>query len=527
MSDLGRRFAAMATGTLLSRVTGVGRLFALAYAVGATRTSDTYTTANKLPNQIYELLLGGVLTATLVPVFVDALAKQGDDDSDEDPWRGVGAVISLVTVIAVGATLVVLVVAPWLVAIPFAGNDTATADAQREVGTFLLRLFAPQVALYGVVAVATAVLHARRRFTAPKFAPIANNAVVMAVLFAFPHVADRLDIASLNQDRGAVLFLGLGTTAGVLAMTLALLVGFRGGVARGLRLVWDPGHPIIRRMVRLSAWTVGFVALNQAALLAVVTLANRRSGDATSYDYAYVFFLLPHAVVGVTVMDGLQTDLAEHWSRADRRQFAAEVVRGLRLSLLVLVPAAVGYAILARPIVSVVLEHGLLTSARAALTADTLGVFAAGLPGFTVFLFLTRAFQAMHDARTVFWLYLIENGTNVVVALAVYERWGVPGLAFSYSVAYLLAAAIGLGLLRSRLGPFGGRGLALAVGRVVAAAAAMGAVVVVVARLADPAGALVQTAAGVIAGVTVYLMVARGLGTEELSQLLPRRGARR
>ena len=503
----------MAAGTAMSRLTGFGKLVALAYALGFTRLTDSYNLANVTPNIVYELVLGGVLSATLIPLFVDRLAS---DDEDE-AWRAISAVVSVAVVLLLAVTAVFVLVAPWLVRLYTVGNDTPSLDDQRAVATSLLRLFAPQVAFYGIVALATAVLNARRRFAAPMFAPVLNNLVVIAVLVAFPHVAGEVSLTAVRDDAGARLLLGLGTTAGVGAMALVLLPALRGAGAR-LRPVWQPNHPAVRTIVRLSGWTFGFVAANQVALLVVLVLAGGRAGDVAAYQAGQIFFLLPHGVFAVSVMTALQPDLAEHWATSDLAAFGRRVATGLRTIAAVVIPAGVGYVLLARPIVGAALDHGALRASSAATTAGVLALLATGLPGFSMFQFLVRAYQSMRDTRSIFFLYLAENGVNIVLAVALYPSLGVHGLALSYSLAYTSAAVVALVHLQRRVGTVDIAGVVQISARVAFASAVMAGAVAAVSSLPTPA--LVEAATGVMAGVTVYVLVARRLRVRELSTLM-------
>ena len=508
----------MAAGTLLSRVTGFGRLVALAYAMGFTRLTDSYDLANVTPNIVYELILGGILSATLLPVFVELLATEDEDEA----WRAVSAVVTTAGALLVLVTGVFVLVAPWLVHLYTIGNDTASLGAQREVATSLLRMFAPQVALYGMVALTTAVLHARRRFAAPMFAPVLNNLVVIGVLLALPRVADEVSLAAVRDDTGAQLLLGLGTTAGVAAMALALLPSLRGAGAR-LRPVWAPRHPAVVTIVRLSGWTFGYVAANQIALMVVLILANGDAGDVAAYRAAMIFFLLPHGVFAVSIATALQPDLAERWALHDTAGFGAHVGRGLRTIAAVAVPAAAGLACLARPIVGVALEHGALGSGSASRTADVLVMLALGLPGFSTYYFLMRSYQSMQDTRSMFVLYLWENGVNIALALALYPLLGVQGLALAYAAAYTVGTGLALARLRRDAGSVDVARTVQAWARIALATTAMVAVVVAVAAAVGPD--LLRVAIAVPAGVSVYLVVARRLGVQELSGLVrARRG---
>ncbi|MFP5378130.1 MAG: murein biosynthesis integral membrane protein MurJ [Acidimicrobiia bacterium] len=512
---LARSAAVMAAGTLLSRVTGFGRLVALAYAMGFTRLTDSYDLANVTPNIIYELILGGILSATLLPVFVDLLAT-GDED-EEESWRAVSAVVTTAGALVVAVTGLFVVVAPWLVRLYTIGNTDPSLNAQRDVATSLLRMFAPQVAFYGMVALTTAVLHARRRFAAVMFAPVLNNVVVIGVLLALPHVVDEVSLAAVRDDAGARLLLGLGTTAGVAAMALALLPSLRRSGAR-LRPVWEPRHPAVVRIVRLSGWTFGYVAANQVALMVVLILANGDAGDVAAYRAAMIFFLLPHGVFAVSVATALLPDLAERWALGDPAGFGRQAARGLRTIAAIAVPAAVGLACLARPLVGVALEHGALGSGSASRTADVLVMLAIGLPGFSTYYFLMRCYQAMQDTRSMFVLYLGENAVNVALALALYPVLGVHGLGLAYAAAYTVGTGLALARLRRDTGTVDVAGTLRTWLRVGVASAAMAGVVLAVAAAVGPE--LLRLAVAVPAGVTVYLVAARRLGVQELSGLV-------
>jgi putative peptidoglycan lipid II flippase len=445
--SLSRTTAVMAVGTMLSRVTGFGRVFALAYALGFTRLTDSYNLANTAPNILYELVLGGVLSATLIPVFVDHLTNRDEDEA----WRSVSAVVTAAGAVLIAISAVFALAAPWIIRLYTLNNDTASAADERYVATYLLRLFAPQVFLLGAITLTTALLNARRRFAVPMFTPIANNLLTIGVLLAFPHVARSVRIAAVRHDHRALLLLGLGTTAGYLLQAVLQVPALRAAGVR-FRAVWAPGDEAVRTVLRLSGWTAGVVVGNQLALWISLVLANGRAGDVSAFNAAFMFFQLPHAVFAVSVMTALLPDLSETWSRRDIARFRERLRTGMRVTLALLVPAAAAYVLLARPIVSVVLEHGQLSSASARTTGDVLALFALGLPAFSAYLLLMRAYQAMRDTRRMFYVYVVENGANVVLAFALYPSMGVQGIALSLSLAYVLGAAVAFADLRRRVG---------------------------------------------------------------------------
>jgi putative peptidoglycan lipid II flippase len=456
---LGRATLIQAAGTTLSRITGFGRVFALAYALGAGLVADTYTLANETPNMVFELVIGGVLSGMVLPEFVRQL--RGKDEAEG--WRAVSAVVTVSLVACATLALAFVVVAPWIIRLYTLRKGGDVGADQLAVATDLLRLFAPQVFFYGTVYLSTAILRAQRRFAAPMFAPVLNNLVVIALFLAWPSVVGSRSLAELRDDNGALLLLGLGTTAGVAAMALAQLP-LRTVLAH-IRWVWDPGHPSVRRILRLGTWTAGFVVANMLALFVVRLLANGRAGDVVVYFFAYTLFLLPHGIVSVSIISTLQPELSDAWAAGDRDRFRRDLSVGLRSIWAVIVPAAVGYVLLARPLVSTLLEHGALSAESAADVSTTLVMFAVGLPAFSSWMFLTACYQAMQDTRSLFLLYLVENGVNIVAALALYPSMGVQGLALAYSLAYLAGTAAALVHLRRRLGGVEGRRLARSRGR--------------------------------------------------------------
>lgn len=461
---LARSSAIIGLGTLLSRITGLLRVSALA-ALGFTALTDVYNVANSTPNIIYELLLGGILTATLVPLFVESHER-----NDPDATAAINTVA--VVLLTIGSVLGVLA-APWIIGAYFklAISSTVPHRAAREaLATDLLRWFMPQMFFYGVTALASAMLNARRRFTTGAFAPVLNNLVVIAMLLAVGRATTAAPtVRSVLADPVLSTLLGLGTTAGVIAMTLVLLPAVRraGGAIRWL---WAPRHPAVRRLVRLSGWTVGYVAANQVAFFVVLVLAGQASsGSVSIYLAAFTFFQLPHGLLAVSVMTALGPELASRHQAADLDGLREHFTGGLRILLVVMIPAAGGLAVLARPLISALLEHGNFHESSVTPTADALRAFAVGLVAFSVYLYVVRTFSSMQDTRSPFMVNLVENGVNIATAFAFYQWLGIEGLAWSWTVAYCVAAVLALVRLRRRLGHLDGRMLGTTATRVVVA----------------------------------------------------------
>jgi putative peptidoglycan lipid II flippase len=534
--SLARSTALMATGTLLSRITGLLRVTVLVatLGVGESRLADVYNVANTTPNIVYELVLGGILSSIFVPVFVEVRTTRGQRQA----WHVARATMTI-AIAGLGLLAgITMLAAPWIIRLYVHSGSPAERAQAVELGGQLLAMFMPQIVFYGVGAVMTGLLNAHRRFGVPMFAPILNNLVVIAVGLSF-HALVGQQVPQVGEvTTGQKLLLGLGTTAGVAAMTMVQWpflrrTGFR------FHFVWNWRDRAIRKMATLSAYTVGYVVTNQLGYLLVPVLAYGVQGGYTAYTTAFIFFQLPHGVVAVSVMTALLPPLSEYAVARDWAAFRATVARGIRLTAAVLLPAALGYLALAGPIVRLLLEHGVVTEASTSLLVPVLMVFVLGLVPFSTFQLVLRAFYALQDTRTTFRVNLVSVGVNVVVDLLLFnllpQRWKIPGLAFGHVSSYTVGSALLLYLLSRRIGGLEGSRILGAVGRMLAAGLVMVAAVLLVSRavgeVVDPGLGrdLVTVVAGVIVGAGTYLAVARLLRVEELALLLKvvrRRGAR-
>jgi murein biosynthesis integral membrane protein MurJ len=526
--NLARSAGVMAVGTLLSRLTGLLRVFVLVTTLGVaeSRLHDTYNVANYTPNIIYELVLGGILSSVFVPLFVEVRRTRGQ----EAAWHVARSVMTVTIVVLGLITVVTVLAAPWIIQLYVRGSDPAEQAQAQLVGGQLLAMFMPQIIFYGVGAVMTGLLNANRRFGVPAFAPILNNLVVIAVGITFAlTVGDQ--VPQLDQvTTGQKLLLGLGTTAGVVAMTMVQWpflrrLGFR------YRPVWDLRNPTIRKMAGLSAFTIGYVVTTQLGYWIVPVLAYRVDGGVTAYNTAFIFFQLPHGVFAVSVMTALLPQMSEHALAKNWEAFRAAISRGVRLTTVVLLPAAVGYFVLAGPIVQLLLVHGVVKEGSTSqdLLTHVLMVFVIGLLPFSAMQLLQRAFYALQDTRTVFNVNVVAVAANVAVGATLFwllpTPWKVPGLAAGRAANYVLGSLLMLVALRRRVGRLDGHRVLSAVSRMLVASLIMGAVAAAVAATVSSqlgtglAADFLAVTGAILAALVTYVLAARLLKIEELQML--------
>lgn len=523
---LGGATAGMAIGTTLSRLTGVGRVIALTAAVSGGGFADAYNLANTTPNIITDIVIGGVLAATFVPVFVSELTTK----DAKEAWEAISAVVTVTVTLVVVATIAFFVLTPSIIDLYTATNHHADVHQQQLVATFLLRWFVPQFACYGLIALATALLNTQGKFAAPMFVPIANNLVVIGILVWFHVLVPNPNLATIEAHHSALLLLGIGTTLGVVVQAALLVPSLLRSDLR-VRFRWQPGHEAMRRITRLAGWTFGIVLANQVALVVVLALADgaRVPGAVSAWTYAYTFFQLPYGVIAVSVMSAVTPSLSARWAEGNLAAFRHRMAFGLRSILALVIPSAVGMIILAHPLIDLVLAHGAETSAQASTTASTLAMFALGLPGFCTFLYLVRVLQAMQDTRTAFRIYLVENGINIVLAIVLVGPLGVRGLALAMTIAYSVAALIGLRVVVAKEGGFAGSELAGPLGRVLIATGVMAVATILAVNVsgATSGPALVaRLALAVVVGVVAFFGTTVVLGAREERRTLAERAGR-
>ena len=520
---LARSGVAMASGTLASRITGFLRTVVIAAALG--RLGDAYNVANTIPNILYDLLLGGVLSSIVIPLLVQAAHDDGDDGTVY-AQRLLTMVATVLTVVAVVGVLL----APQIVNLY--GHKLSPAD--RGLATTFARYFLPQVLFYGLGAILGAILNTRGSFAAPMWAPVVNNLVViasgglfLAITTGTPHAA------TLTQPE--TLVLALGTTAGIVAQTIALLPSLR-AVRFPLALRWDWRRAGFRSAGPFAAWMIAYVITNQLGYLVIVNLATAsgaaRHGSGfgfSAYTYAFVLFSLPYAVIAVTVITALFPRMSRSGARDQRGELANTLAGGLTLSATLLVPATAALVALGPLIGAAVFAHGHLGLSDARLTGATLAAFAVGLVPFSAFQVQLRGFLALRDSRTPALVNLGITAANVIADLLLYAllppRDKVVGLAVGFSLSYFIGTVWFGRLLRRRLGPANEHRVArtyvrLSLASLVAVVPAYAAARALTAGLGlDPESSLVAVVVALVIGGAVFAALARRMRIRELTEL--------
>ncbi|MGY1673355.1 murein biosynthesis integral membrane protein MurJ [Geodermatophilus sp. SYSU D00710] len=501
--------ALIAVLTVLARLAGFGRTLVFTNAVGAGSTGDVYTAANTVPNIVFEVVAGGALASLVVPMLAGGIAT-GDR---EQVRRTASALLGWTLLVLVPlAALLALLAEPVARLLLGGGTDAEVALAAR----FLL-VFAPQVVLYGLGIVLTGILQAHRRFAAPALAPLLSSVVVAGAYALFALLGGARSVPELTTP--AELVLGVGTTLGVAALTLPLLLPLR-RLRLGLRpsLRFPVGvAPQVRRLAVAGVLTLAGQQL--VAAVAIRLASDGPDGTQVVYTAGLTLFLVPWAAVAVPLATSAYPLLAERAGTGDEAGYRRALAPLTTLVLVASLAAAAVLAAVAGPMARVFLLGG--STRDVAALRDAILAFAPGLAGYGLVAVLTRALYArgLWRAPTTCVLggWLLAVAADVVLARALPPADRALALAAGHSLGVTVA---GLALLAvtARVAPGGLAGLArcglpalLAAGAGAAAglltARALGADPVPAGSLPGAVGAGLLAAAAVTAVAGAVMMV--------------------
>ena len=445
----------MATGTVVSRLTGIARDIALAAALGFYLVSDAYSLGNSLPTIVYILVVGGALNAVFIPQLVRRMEADADDGK-----AYADRLITATATILLALALISVIAAPWIVDL-----DTPAdyPQEQFDLAVAFARLCLPQIFFYGLYTMLMQVLNSRGKFGAPMFAPIANNVVAIATFMIFIWVAGTSAAADGVLTTDQVLLLGIGTTLGVVVQALILIpVLSRAGYRWQPRFDWkDQG---LGKAGKLAGWTIGLVLVNQLTYLVITRLAAQANVDAaaagataagiTTYQKAHLVFMLPHSVITISIVTALLPALSRLAHDGKLKEVGQDIAGAMRVVAALIAPVAVLLFVLGSDVAVVLFGYGAATVEQASVMGDIVGVFMLGLMPFTLFYVLLRGFYSLEDTRTPFIVTVMFSAVMLVLVLTLFsvltsvgvDSAGGPQIA-SIALGYVLAYWFGFVVL--------------------------------------------------------------------------------
>ncbi|AOY56776.1 hypothetical protein A4Z71_06920 [Candidatus Rhodoluna planktonica] len=449
----------MASGTIISRILGFVRAVVLAAAIGVTTdAADAFGVANQLPNNVYAIIVGGVLNAVLVPQIVKA--RQNDDDG-----KGyVDRLLTFIITVFFAVTVVTTISAPFLVSIYTSGWD----NNQLALATAFAYWCLPQLFFYGLYSLLGEVLNARSAFGPFMWAPVLNNLVSLAGLVAFLVIfgADPTGNRTVEQWSGEQVALLAGSaTAGVVSQALILFVFWkRVGLKLNLNFKWRGFG--LRPALKAASWSLAMVLVTQIGGLVQTVVASgavaARTEDVAvasvaAAAIAWLVFMLPHSVATVSIATAYFTKMASHAHENRLDLLKADLLAGLRSIMLISVFATAALIVLAYPVARVFVgEYGGLVALGNVIIA-----LMVGLVPFSFVYMMQRAFYAIEDTRSPFWFTVVQISLHIIgsitMSFTLPGQWLVVGLAALTSFTILVQGLLAYAMLRRKIGSLEGR----------------------------------------------------------------------
>jgi putative peptidoglycan lipid II flippase len=452
-----------------SRVLGLIREQVMAALFGASREFDAFVTAFRIPNLLRDLFAEGALSAAFVTTFTHKLTKEGDRAA----WRLANLVLNALLIVLALLTLLGVLAAPWLVNIIAPGFRAI--EGKTELTILLTRIMFPFILLIALASLAMGILNAKKRFGIPASASMLFNlgSIIGGVTFAFLLAPGFLHDRSVAGR--AMVGIAIGTLIGGAAQWLIQVPSLRRvGYRYEPILNWrDEG---LRRVMNLLGPSVIGVAAVQINVFVNNWFASYFENGAVSWlNCAFRLMQFPIGVFGVAIATAALPTVSAHVARGDIDQFRTTLSRAIRLAIFLCVPAACGLAVLARPIIAVIYQHGRFTPSATAQTALCLQAYAIGLAGYAAIKVLAPAFYVFGDSRTPMYVALFSVVVNAMLnfIFAWKLNWGAPGLALATSAVALTNFVLLLIFMRRKIQRLELAALLRSLVKIVGASAAM------------------------------------------------------
>ncbi|HEX4885475.1 MAG TPA: murein biosynthesis integral membrane protein MurJ [Casimicrobiaceae bacterium] len=424
--NLLRALSTVSGMTLLSRITGLARESLKAVLFGAGSDMDAFEAAFRLPNVLRRMFAEGAFSQAFVPILAEYQRQRGDAETR----ALVGKVGTLLAVVLLVVTVLGVLAAPWLVYLLAAGFEKTPGKV--ELTADMIRIVFPYILFVSLVSLAGGVLNVFRRFAVPAFTPVLLNlSVIGAAIWLAPHVDP------------PVLALAWGVAIGGVAQLLLQLRPLaKLGMLPRPSLAWrDPG--VRRVLVAMGPAALGVSAAQVSVLLNTQWAAWLGDGRIAWITYADRLMEFPSALLGVALGTILLPTLAKHYSDRDQERYSALLDWGLRLALVLSLPAALALWLLAIPLVSTLYQYGRFTAADVYQVRIALIGYAVGLTALILVKILAPGFYARQNLRTPVRIAFVTVLVSQALALLLMWPLGHGGLTLATS----LGAFVNAGLL--------------------------------------------------------------------------------
>lgn len=500
---------------LVSRFLGFIRESLMAGLFGKTGATDAYNTAFILPDLLYWLLVGGVLSAAFIPVLSEYIAKQ----KEEEGWRVVSSVSNIIFLSLCFLVLIAMILTPNFISLQVPGFS----PENKELAVYLTRILLLQPVILALSGITMGILNSYKIFWPSAVGTVLYNLSIIVCGFLFARAGDAWSISGF----------ALGVVIGAAANFLIQIPFLR---KVGLRYypVIDFKHPGVRKIILLSLPIIIMFTLNQFQVIVNSNLASALDeGSLTAIWYSYRLFQLPVGIFALAIGVAIFPTISEQAALKKAQDFLETVSGAIRLIIYITVPISVGMVVLRFPLIRVLFEHGKFKPLDTEITAVPLFYFALGITAQAIIQILPRAFYALQNTWMPVGLGLIAMAASIASMFVLVGPLAHGGLALAVTIGAIVHMILLFIVLRRMLGRIDGRRIGIAFGKTSAAAFLMGLVVFVWAELAGPfagtgkIGSIIILISGSVIGMGVFALLTRALRMAEFSMALDMLGRRK
>lgn len=518
-SKLAKSAGLIGLATLTSRVLGVVRESVLAAVFGASASPamDAFNVAFRVPNLLRDLFAEGAMTAAFVPTFTRTLTAHGKAEA----WRLGNMVMNALILVTSVLALLGIFFAPEITG-AYAPKFALEPGNKLELTTDLTRIMLPFLTMLAVAAAMMGMLNSLRSFFIPSLSPaMFNVASIFSALVLVPVMP--------YFGWEPIIALGIGTLLGGLGQILLQWPALRREGFRYQPLISFRDPAVLEILRLMGPATIGVAAVQINIFVNTYLATWQEQGAVTWLTYAFRLMYLPIGIFGVSIATASLPDISRQANADDVAAVRGSVSRGLRMMLMLNVPATVGLMVLAGPIVALIYERGMFNPLDTASTAGALMFYAPGLLGYSAVKIASPTFYALRDARTPVIVSVVSIVANLAMNLVLVQTLGFRGLALGTAIAALFNAIALLWLLRRRLGGLDGRRVAVSLAKISLASLAMGVAAHFTAgwltALTPDGGelaAVLRVAGAIGAGVLTLAAAARLLRIQEFTEAVSR-----
>lgn len=423
----------MSMFTAISRGSGFIRQMALVFALGLGALNSTYSSANETPNMVYELFIGGVLGIILLPEFIHNIETFSKEKADKKN----SSIISLYLCLLFLIVVVGIIFAPYIFKLYSTLSPDNLKGDQQIVGTYLLRIFMPQIFFYGIAAMSTSMLNAKRKFIIPVVAPIINN-IILISLYVFLYNMKSKPTLNNVIETNYLLILGLGTTLAVVLMSLVYIpalrsINYRFKFQNPFKAEFD------KDLFKNTGWSLLYALANFVALIFVIVLANTKY---SIYLLGWAFFQLPYAIFAAAIITSTAPTIVSEFIKNNIEKVQKIYSKSINSLLLGIGFLSVLLGTFSYQFIPLFLDRGAAESSNVKQVPNVLTGFLVGLVFFTIYMYGIKIILLRKKTKTALIINICENIFNIVLAMIFMKLFGIVGLSYAFSLAYVLGCFI-------------------------------------------------------------------------------------